>query len=105
MSTDTPNSTHRTASADAGTTRREYDVPPDAPAHDCPYCEAVIPTDELLTLHVGIEHEDRATEAELEAYEDTFERESNQVFIYHLKVIVMVVAIYFVFLFTYSAVL
>lgn len=84
---------------------REYDVPADAPTHDCPYCEAVLPTDELLDLHIGVEHEDEASEAELEAYEDTFERESNQVFIYHLKVISLVVAIYFVFLFTYSAIL
>lgn len=84
---------------------RVYDVPPDAPAHDCPYCEAVLPEQELLELHVGVEHEDEATDDELEAFEDTFEGESNQVFIYHLKVIVMVVAIYFIFLFTYSAVL
>lgn len=84
---------------------REYDVPADAPTHGCPYCEAVLTTDELLDLHIGVEHEDEASEAELEAYEDTFERESNQVFIYHLKVISLVVAIYFVFLFTYSAIL
>lgn len=104
----TPNTT-----TDAGSTspRAEsmpdsvYDVPPDAPAHECPYCEAVLPERDLFELHVGVEHENEATDAELEAFEDTFEQESNQVFIYHLKVIVLVVAIYFIFLFTYSAVI
>ena len=98
--TDTTGASHR----HEPTPGREYDVPAGAPAHECPYCEAVLPEVDLLELHVGVEHEDEATEAELEAFEDTFEQESNQVFIYHLKVISLVVAIYFVFLFTYSAV-
>lgn len=103
--------TTNTTNADDTSPHREstpehvYDVPPDAPAHECPYCEAVLPERELLELHVGIEHEHDATDDELEAFEDTFEWESNQVFIYHLKVISLVVTIYFVFLFTYSAVL
>ena len=98
--TDTTGASHRPES----TPGCEYDVPAGAPAHECPYCDAVLPEEDLLALHVGVDHEDEATEAELEAFEETYERESNQVFIYHLKVISLVVAIYFVFLFTYSAV-
>lgn len=86
------------------TPRREYDVPPDTEAFECPYCEVVEPREDLRDLHVGIAHEDEATDEELDTYDQTFERESNDVFIYHLKVISGVVAIYFVFLFTYSAV-
>lgn len=83
---------------------REYDVPPDADAYDCPYCDVVEPREDLVELHIGHAHEDEATDEELDTFERTFDRESNDVFIYHLKVISMVVAIYFVFLFTYSAV-
>lgn len=105
MTTNTTTDASSTPPRAESTPDRVYDVPPDAPAHECPYCEVVLPEQELLELHVGVEHEDDATDAELEAFEDTFERESNQVFIYHLKVIVLVVAIYFIFLFTYSAVI
>ena len=109
----TTNTTTPTDSADIAkppdaadtTSRRVYDVPADAPSYDCPYCDAALPEEDLLDLHIGVEHEDEATEAELEAFEETFERESNQVFIYHLKVISLVVGIYFIFLFTYSAIL
>ena len=105
--TTTPTDTADTTEAPdtSGTTpRRVYEVPADAPSYDCPYCDAVLPEEELLDLHIGVEHEEDASEEELEAFEDTFERESNQVFIYHLKVISLVVAIYFAFLFTYSAI-
>lgn len=83
---------------------REYDVPPEADGHECPYCAAIEPRETLLELHIGHAHEGEATDEELDTFEKTFERESNDVFIYHLKVISLVVAIYFVFLFTYSAV-
>lgn len=83
---------------------REYDVPPGADAYPCPYCDVVEPREDLRDLHVGHRHADVATDAELDTFERTFERESNDVFIYHLKVISLVVAIYFIFLFTYSAV-
>lgn len=101
MSTDTPD----TASAVREHPDREYDVPTDADTYACPYCEDVQPTEQFRDLHVGIRHEDDATEEELETFDRTFDRESNEVFIYHLKVISGVVAIYFVFLFTYSAVI
>lgn len=106
MTTEQSSSASNTPTSPAETDRpaREYDVPPDADAFDCPYCDVIEPREDLLTLHVGHEHESLASEAELDDFEKTFERESNDVFIYHLKVIVMVVAIYFVFLFAYSAV-
>lgn len=83
---------------------REYAVPADADAYECPYCDDVQPREDLRDLHVGHQHAEAATEDELETFDRTFERESNDVFIYHLKVISGVVVIYFVFLFTYSAV-
>lgn len=89
---------------DATIPGRTYDVPEGAEAHDCPYCVAVFPQEELRDLHVGIDHEDVATEDELETFEDRYERESNDVFIYHLKAIALVVVIYFVFLFAYGAI-
>lgn len=88
----------------AETPGREYDVPDDVTGFECPYCVAVIPRQDLLELHIGHEHGDTATDEECDTFEKTFDRESNDVFIYHLKVISLVVAIYFVFLFTYSAV-
>jgi|GEM_PF-2772741 len=106
MTTEQSTAPHATSATpgDADRPAREYDVPPDAESFDCPYCDVVEPREDLLTLHVGHEHESQASAEELDDFEKTFERESNDVFIYHLKVIVMVVAIYFVFLFTYSAV-
>lgn len=104
MTTNTTTDANSTSPGSQSTPKRVYDVPSDAPRHECPYCEAVLPEQELLDLHLGVEHENEASDAELEAFEETFEQESNQVFIYHLKVISLVVTIYFIFLFTYSAV-
>jgi hypothetical protein len=99
-----PSTATTTETPSAQPAARTYDVPPDADAYHCPYCEDVEPREDLRDLHVGHRHPDEASETELETFERTFERESNDVFIYHLKVISLVVAIYFIFLFTYSAV-
>lgn len=87
----------------ATTPTREYDIPDNADVYECPYCDVVEPREDLRDLHIGHDHEDVADEEEQETFRQTFERESNQVFIYHLKVISLVVAIYFVFLFAFSA--
>lgn len=70
-----------------GITAPETAVPPgDEPAARCPHCERPFRTERLRDLHVG-EFHDEATDAERDAYEAAREDESDELFLYHLKVI------------------
>jgi hypothetical protein len=76
----------------------ETAVPPDeTPRATCPYCERPFTRRRHAALHVVEAHPDRATDSEREAYEATLEEESDDLFVYHLKVMFALGALYAAF--------
>ena len=72
------------------------------PPEWCPYCEQPFQTERLLALHLGEVHEDSLTDAERETNDDAFEAESDELFIYHLKVIGALIIVYFFVTYAYA---
>ncbi|WP_248903950.1 HNH endonuclease [Halocatena marina] len=91
-----------TREGDLEPTEIETTVPPDeTPATHCPYCGRPFPTEQLSTLHIGDVHQTEWTGTEHEAYEDVYQTESDELFIYHLKVIAALVFVFFGFSYVY----
>jgi len=77
-------------------------VPPEeSPAARCPYCGRPFRTDRACALHVGEAHPDDRTPADEEAYERAREDESEELFTYHMKVIVVLGAVQIVLVVVY----
>jgi hypothetical protein len=94
-STDSTNSAHSTAEI-------EMAVPSDeTPSAHCPYCGRPFATEQLCVLHLGDSHQDEWTDMEREEHEDAYKTESDELFIYHLKVIIVLVFTFFAFAYTY----
>ena len=84
-------------------TSPEIVVPEDEePPEHCPYCEQPFPTERLLVLHLGEVHGEALTDAQWESYEDAFDAESDELFIYHLKVIGALIVVYFFVTYAYA---
>lgn len=84
----------------------ETDVPiGETPKTSCPYCDRPFRNEHLLSLHIGQSHWDESTEDEREAYEEAYESETDELFVFHLKVIVGLTMLYFTFALTYALVL
>lgn len=78
-------------------------VPADeSPSAHCPYCGHPFATEELCALHLGERHRDDWTDEQRERYESAYDAESNQLFIFHLKVIGALVSIFFLFTYVYA---
>lgn len=81
----------------------EIDVPEgEEPPEFCPYCERPFRTERLLALHLGEVHEETLTDAEKESFDDAYEAESDELFIYHLKVIGALIIVYFFVTYAYA---
>jgi hypothetical protein len=72
----------------------------ETPASTCPYCGRPFARRRHGVLHVVEAHPDRATDAEREAYDAALEEESDDLFIYHLKVMFGLGALYAAFIIT-----
>jgi len=84
----------------------DIDVPFDeTPAADCPYCGRPFDTERARDLHVGRAHEAEATEREIVAYDEATEAERDELFFYHVKVVVALGVIYSVLVIVYMAAL
>ena len=76
-------------------TKREIPVPettlPDGeePASRCPHCDRPFTSESLRDLHVGEVHDDVAADGECEAYDAALEDERDALFLYQLKVTVV----------------
>ena len=88
------------------------DVTPDieipaeeTPAASCSYCDRPFQSDRACALHVGEVHDANSTEAEKEAYEEAREAERDELFYFHMKVVVALAAIYFVVVLVYMVAL
>lgn len=76
----------------------------DESVHHCPYCERDERTRRLLSLHVGEEHWDEASDTERDQYREAYEAESEALWRFRLLAAGALVILYFGFLFAYSIV-
>ena len=75
------------------------------PAARCPYCDRPFDAERSRDLHVGERHAAEATAAELDAHEDATEAERDELFFYHVKVVVALGVIYSAVVILYMAAL
>jgi hypothetical protein len=84
----------------------DIDVPADeAPTAECPYCGRPFDTERARDLHVGKVHPEEATGAEMAAHEDAEEAERDELFFFHIKVVVSLGVVYAVLVIVYMAAL
>ncbi|MFC5972668.1 C2H2-type zinc finger protein [Halomarina salina] len=69
------------------------EVPADADPVRCQYCDQPFPTDRLHALHLGECHADLLTPEETAAYEENEDAEVDDLFVYHLKVVALLVVV------------
>jgi len=76
--------------------------PEDAPR--CSYCGEAFPDERLRDLHRGLEHYDRISDAERDAYEDAYRDEEGDLRSFRIRALAVLVALYFGFLIVYALV-
>jgi hypothetical protein len=73
----------------------ETAVPPgETPAARCRHCGRPFPDEEAWALHVGEVHPDALDDAERDAYETADAAERDELFVYHMKVVVALGLLY-----------
>lgn len=70
----------------------------------CPECARPFRTERLRALHVGDAHDAEWSADQREAYEAALEAEREDLFVYHLKAVAGLVAVYAFFFLAYLAV-
>lgn len=80
----------------------ETRVPDDDSPTRCPHCGRPFRTDDRRDLHVGERHPEECTDTEQSAYETAREAESEELFVYHLKVVAAIVLLFFAFTYSYT---
>jgi hypothetical protein len=73
----------------------DVSVPDDEQPAVCPHCGRPFPTARQVDLHVGERHD--PSEAERAAYEAAHEDEEDDLFLFHLKVLFALGAVYAAF--------
>ena len=73
----------------------------DGTAATCPYCDRPFARERYRTLHVGLDHPDRLSEEERAAFREAYREESAEIRRLRLKVLALLVVLYFCVLFTY----
>ncbi|MBV0926003.1 DNA-binding protein [Halomicroarcula limicola] len=78
-------------------------VPADeTPAGECEYCGQPFPTGKRLSLHKGVRHPDRLDESERKAFASTFSAEGDSLRRLRLKMLGVLILLYFAFLMVYA---
>ena len=80
----------------------ETRVPSGESPVECPYCERPLESEELLVLHKGLDHWERLADEEREAFRETYRDENDDLRTFRLKMLGLLVLLYFAFLFVYS---
>jgi hypothetical protein len=80
----------------------ERRVPADATPTRCPYCAEPFAREEYVTLHVGLQHGDRASDEEVAAFQSAYAGEREALRRFQLRALVALVVLYFGFLFAFS---
>ena len=94
MSTDTPPVETRADHPDDGS----------GEPYTCGYCGRPFAREEWLTLHRGVDHEGAMSDAEREAFRAAYEAEEEDIRMFRLQAIGVLVLIYFLFLIVYGLV-
>ncbi|MFW6018720.1 MAG: DUF7410 domain-containing protein [Halapricum sp.] len=76
-------------------TSETYDIPPDAPIHECSYCGRPFSEERLLALHRGLDHFERVDEEERAAFESAYEAEAEPLRRYRIAAVGVLVVLYF----------
>lgn len=90
--------------SDIDTALYETRVPPDESPAECPYCQRPLESEELLILHEGLDHWEQLSDDERETFRETYSHETDDLRTFRLKMLGLLVLLYFAFLFVYSAV-
>ena len=80
-------------------------VEPGADVHRCPYCDRPFRTIRLKTLHVGEVHEADATDEEQAVFEKARDLESDDLFFFHIKIVIALGALYSMSVIGYTVVI
>lgn len=72
----------------------DVQVPMDAPAARCPYCQRPFPETDARDLHVGEVHSEACTQHERDAYEAASAAERDDLFYFHLRVVAVLGVLY-----------
>ncbi|PSP87953.1 hypothetical protein BRC90_09150 [Halobacteriales archaeon QS_4_69_34] len=76
------------------------DAPPttvpagETPAARCPHCARPFRTERLCALHLGERHRAALTDGERAAHDDARDAEGDELFVFHLKVVGAITALY-----------
>lgn len=90
--------------ADNQHTRADSQAQAPDTALQCPYCGQPFPRSQLLTLHLGLEHEPRLTASERAAFEQAYQAETDDLRLFRLKLLLVLIVIYFGLLFVYAVI-
>ncbi|WP_101296707.1 DUF7410 domain-containing protein [Halegenticoccus soli] len=83
-------------------TAAETAVPEGEQPHECPHCGRPFKRERYLVLHRGIDHYESLTEAEREAFFETYDAEAADIRRFRILALGALVLIYFGFLFAYA---
>ncbi len=103
MSTDTTTDAGRDTGPETIDARADG-TSPEGERHTCGYCGRPFAREEWLALHRGLDHEERITAAEREAFEAAYEGEEEDLQMFRLQALAVLVFIYFSFLIVYGLV-
>lgn len=76
------------------TTDAAFDHPDDREVHECSHCGRPFASARQRDLHLGEVHGDDIDESEREAYEVAMDEERDELWLYHFKAVVVLLAIY-----------
>jgi hypothetical protein len=80
----------------------DTEVPPGESPVECPHCGRPLESERLLVLHEGIDHWQRLDDDRREEFRDTYRHENDDLRTFRLKILGLLVVVYFAFLFVYS---
>ncbi|MFC4407447.1 hypothetical protein [Haloarchaeobius iranensis] len=104
--TDEPSDPSSSATNPVGHSQPGFELPDgEEPAATCERCARPFPTTMHHDLHLGEVHAEALTGRERERYEDALEAETDELFVYHLKVIAALAGMYAVLVLVYMVVL
>ena len=98
----TDQSATQSATDDSPARPYETRVPPGESAAECPYCGRPLESEDLLVLHEGLEHWELLDDERREAFQDAYADETDDIRTFRLKMLAVLVLVYFAFLFIYS---
>ena len=98
----------RTSAGDTAAPTGERAAPPPKPPEEpavCGHCGDRFADDRLLALHRGRAHREALTDAEVEAYREARTEERDDVRLFRVKALGLLLLIYFGFIYVYAFVL